>query len=188
LGVATVVSAGVTPTIHDKATLSLAVQRWSSLSELSIVAVAVVIVGYALQRFTRFGRYTMAIGGNEAVAVLSGVRVARFKVLVFTFAGTCYGLAGVMLAASLRSGNLTSSRGYLFSVIAAVVVGGTALTGGRGGVLHSVVGVLLITVINTGMVFAGVSPLMQRAVEGTIIVGVVAAAMWSARGRVRVVK
>lgn len=188
LGVATVVSGGVTPTIRDAGLIAWGTQQLSSLSPLTLVAVIVVVIGYVIQRFTRLGRYTFAIGGSEEIARLSGIPVARYKVLVFTLAGTCYGIAGVMLAVSLRSGNLTASTGFLFSGIAAVVVGGTVLAGGRGGVLHSVVGVLLISVISTGMVLAGMSPLVQRAVEGVLIVSVVAGATWSARHRMRIVK
>jgi ribose transport system permease protein len=188
LGIATVVIGGVTPTIRDPALLDWGVHRWLGMSQLSLVAVGCVLVGYLIQRFTRLGRYAFAIGGNEHIARLSGIPVARYRVGIFALAGTFYGLAGVMLATSLRSGSLTASNDFLFSGVAAVVIGGTALTGGRGGVLHSVVGVLLITVINVGMVLAGVSPLIQTAVQGVIIVGVVVAAGWSHRHRMKVVK
>jgi ribose transport system permease protein len=188
LGVATVILGGVTPTIRDSALLEWGVHHWNGMSLLSAVAVGCVAAGYLIQRYTRLGRYAYAIGGNEHIARLSGIPVARYRVAIFTLAGACYGLAGVMLATSLRSGSLTASNDFLFSGVAAVVIGGTALTGGRGGVLHSVVGVLLITVINVGMVLAGVSSLIQTAVQGAIIVGVVMAAAWSHRDRMKVVK
>jgi ribose transport system permease protein len=188
LGIANVVLGGVTPTIQDAAVLDWGVHRWWGMSLLSVVAVACVAVGFAVQRFTRLGRYAFAIGGGEEIARLSGVPVARYRVAVFALAGTFYGVAGAMLAASLRSGNVNASADFLFSGVAAVVIGGTALTGGKGGVLHTVVGVLLITVIDVGMVLAGVSPLIQKSVQGAIIVAVVVVAGWSLRERMRVVK
>jgi ribose transport system permease protein len=188
LGIATVALGGVTPTIEDPSVLEWGVHRWWGMSMLSVVAAVCVLIAYLIQRFTRLGRYAYAIGGSEHIAKLSGIPVARYRLAVFALAGTCYGLAGVMLATSLRSGSLTASNDFLFSGVAAVVIGGTALTGGRGGVLHSVVGVLLITVINVGMVLAGISPLIQTTVQGIIIVGVVVAAGWSHRHRMKVVK
>src|SRR3954453_18745133 len=115
LGIATVVLGGITPTNRDPALLEWGVHRWNGMSLLSAVAVGCVLAGYLIQRYTRLGRYAYAIGGNEHIARLSGIPVARYRVAIFTLAGACYGLAGVMLATSLRSGSLTASNNFLFS-------------------------------------------------------------------------
>jgi ribose transport system permease protein len=130
----------------------------------------------------------MAIGGAEEVLALSGVRVAPYKVAVFAMAGAFYGLGAVMVTSQLGSGVVQAGADYSFSAITAAVVGGTLLVGGRGGVLHSAVGVLLLTVLANGLVLIGVSPYVQGGVQGLIVVVAVAVAAAPLRHRNQVVK
>ena len=146
------------------------------------------VPGWLIQRYTRLGRYAYAIGGAEEVLALSGVKVAPYKVAVFTLAGAFYGLGGVMVTSQLGAGLVQAGKGYDFLAITAAVVGGTLLTGGRGGVLHTTVGVLLIVVLTNGLVQVGVSPYWQGGVQGLIVVAAVAAAVVPLRHRNQVVK
>jgi ribose transport system permease protein len=109
-------------------------------------------------------------------------------VLLFGLAGLFFGLAGVMATARLGAGLVTAGSGQMFAGITAVVVGGTFLGGGRGGVLQSLVGVLIITVLANGMILVGVSPYLQQAIQGALIVGTIVLTSWPLRRRLRVVK
>jgi ribose transport system permease protein len=188
LGIATLMFAGVQPNISDAMLESWATERFLGFSYLAWIAAACILVGWLIQRYTRLGRYAFAIGGAEEVLSLSGVSVAPYKVAVFTLAGAFYGLGGVMVTSQLGAGLVQAGDGYDFSAITAAVVGGTLLTGGRGGVLHSAVGVLLIMVLTNGLVQIGVSPYWQGGVQGLIVVAAVAAAVLPQRRRNQVVK
>ncbi|PUB23476.1 monosaccharide ABC transporter membrane protein (CUT2 family) [Promicromonospora sp. AC04] len=188
LGVATLLFAGVQPNVTDPMLEGWAVDRFLGLAHLTWIALACVVLGALVQRYSRLGRYAFAIGGAEEVLSLSGVRVAPFKVAVFTMAGAFYGLAGVLVTSQLSAGLVQAGKGYDFSAITAAVVGGTLLTGGRGGILHSTVGVLLVTVLTNGLVQVGVSPYWQGGVQGLIVVAAVAAAVIPQRRRNQVTK
>ncbi len=188
LGIATLLFGGVQPNVTDGAVESWAVDRLLGFSYLTWIAAACVLAAWLVQRYTRLGRYAFAIGGAEEVLMLSGVKVAPYKVAVFTLAGAFYGLAGVMVTAQLGAGLVQAGRGYEFAAITAAVVGGTLLTGGRGGILHSTVGVLLVTVLTNGLVQVGVSPYWQGGVQGLIIVVAVSAAVLPQRRRNQVTK
>ena len=188
LGVATLLFSGVQPNISDEMLRSWAVSRFLGLAYLTWIALGCVLIGWLIQRYSRLGRYAYAIGGAEEVLSLSGVRVAPYKVAVFTLAGSFYGLAGVMVTSQLSAGLVQAGKGYDFAAITAAVVGGTLLTGGRGGVLHSAVGVLLVTVLTNGLVQIGVSPYWQGGVQGLIVVAAVSAAVIPQRRRNQVTK
>ncbi len=188
LGVATLLFNGVQPNISDTTLSGWAVDRFLGLSDLTWISAGCLLVGWLIQRYTRLGRYAFAIGGGEEMLALSGVKVATYKVGVFTLAGAFYGLAGVMVTSQLSAGLVQAGKGYDFAAITAAVVGGTLLTGGRGGVIHSAVGVLLITVLANGLVQLGVSPYWQGGVEGLIVVVAVAAAVLPQRQRNQVTK
>ncbi|WP_297627026.1 ABC transporter permease [Nocardioides sp.] len=188
LGVATLMFSGVQPNISDEMLHSWAVSRFLGLAHLTWIALACVLLGWLIQRYSRLGRYAFAIGGAEEVLSLSGVKVAPYKVAVFTLAGAFYGLAGVMVTSQLSAGLVQAGKGYDFAAITAAVVGGTLLTGGRGGILHSAVGVLLVTVLTNGLVQVGVSPYWQGGVQGLIVVAAVAAAVLPQRRRNQVTK
>jgi len=152
------------------------------------LALVLVLLGAALARYTRLGRSAYAIGNNEQIALSNGVAVARNKVIIFVIAGACSALAGVFASIQLGAGSATVGIGSLFLTIAAVVIGGTALSGGKGGILRSALGVLLLTTLNNGLILSGVSPNIQSGVSGAILVAAIVAAAWPHRGRLRVSK
>lgn len=188
LGVATLLFPGRQPHVQDHALTALASDRWLGFAKLDFIALAVLLVGLVLQRYTGFGRGVLAIGSSEEVARLSGVRVGRIKVAAFAFCGLTAALAGVMATAKLGVGNVQAGLGQLFPAVAAVVIGGTLLTGGRGGVAHTLVGVLILAVLGNGLILIGVDPYIQEGIQGLIIVAAVAAGTWTMRSRLRVVK
>ncbi|TYP87588.1 ribose transport system permease protein [Blastococcus xanthinilyticus] len=188
LGIATILFAGVRPVVLDEGLGAWAAHRIGGFTVMSLLAVAAVALGWAIQRWTRIGRYAAAIGGAEDIVLLSGVPVARYKTLAFGVAGAFYGLGAVMLTARLGSGVVEAGAGTDFAAITAAVIGGTLLSGGRGGVLQSMIGVLALTVLANGLILTGVSPYVQQAVQGVIVVLAVAVATWPVRRRLGVVK
>lgn len=187
-GVAMLMSGGDPPLIRDEAMRAFGLGQTLGIPNLALVALLFLAIGYFLQQRTRFGRYSYAIGGGEDLARLSGIDVDRYKVLVFAFSGSMAGLAGALESARIGIGHSEVGPGQLFAAITAVVIGGTPLSGARGGVLQSAVGVLIIAVLGSGMIFVGVSPYLQKAVQGAIILVAVVAATWHMRSRLRVVK
>lgn len=128
-----------------------------------------------ISRKTAFGRSVYAVGGNPQAAFLSGINVAYVRVMVFVIGGVTAALSGILLLSRLGSGNATAASGLEFDVIAAVVVGGTALSGGRGSMVGTLLGVLVITLIGNGLILLGINPFIQQVVRGLIIVGAVLA-------------
>ena len=124
--------------------------------------------------YTRFGRQVYAVGGNPEAARLAGLPVRRILVLVYTIVGFFAGLAGFVLSARLNSSEAVAGIGYELTVIASVVIGGTSLFGGQGGVAGTVVGSILIGVLINGLVLMNVSPYVQQIIIGVIIVAAVA--------------
>jgi ribose transport system permease protein len=188
LGVATVLFGGTTPTITSKGFLALGAPWIGGFAPTVFIALGVAIAGWAFLKYTAAGRNIRAIGSAEQLVALSGVSVGRYKILAFALAGTLSALGGVMASAQVGNGAVGVGSGMVFTTIAAVVVGGTLLTGGKGGVLNTIVGVVLLTVVNDGMVLAGISPYIQEAVQGIIVVFAVAGAAWPQRGRLRIAK
>jgi ribose transport system permease protein len=188
MGVAMLLSGGQPPLIRDEMLRSFGLGETLGVPNLSIVAILCLAVGYVLQTYTRFGRYSYVIGGGEDLARLSGIPVFRYKVLVFAFSGLLAGLAGVMESARIGLGHVDIGLGQMFAAITAVVIGGTSLSGGRGGVFQSAVGVLILVVLANGMIFIGVSPYVQKSVQGGIILCAILIATWHLRSRLRVVK
>jgi ribose transport system permease protein len=169
------------------------IKEWPAQQFLSLpysfwLAAAVVTIGALVARFTRLGRFTYAIGNNELIARDNGVPVNRYKVMVFTIAGACSGLAGVLTTMQLGSSPAQIGAGMLFLTIAAVVIGGTSLGGGKGGILRTTVGVLMLSVLNNGLLISGVSVNIRSAVSGGVLIVAIVAAAWPYRSRLRIVK
>ncbi|HTF53789.1 MAG TPA: ABC transporter permease [Pseudonocardia sp.] len=188
IGIATVLFGGQPPRLLDDGLRAWGTERVAGFPRLLLVAVLVLALGYLIQRLTRIGRYILVIGGDEQIAKLSGVSVPRYKVYAFVLSGTASGLAGAMASTQLGVGDVQVGSGQMFATITAVVVGGTALTGGRGGVLQTLIGVLLISVLANGLILVGVDPSIQRSVQGVVIVLAIAATAWTQRHRLRVIK
>jgi ribose transport system permease protein len=125
-------------------------------------------------RRTRFGRHLYAVGGNERAATLSGLNVDRIKLSVYTLGGALAGTAGLLLTARLNAADPKMGVGYELDSIAAVVIGGTSLSGGRGSILGTVLGCLIIGVLNNGLGILGVIPEWQLVVKGAVIIMAVA--------------
>lgn len=137
---------------------------------LIYILAAVFLIGYLILSWTKFGRYLYAIGGNEEAAKASGLSVARIKLFVYMISGICAGLAGTVLASRINAGQPNSGEGYELDAIAAVVIGGTSLNGGIGKVSGTILGVLIVGVINNGMDLLNISSYYQKIVKGSIIV------------------
>ena len=146
-----------------------------------LIAGGVAIVGWLLLSQTRFGRYTTAIGGNPEAAERAGIRTGRWIVLVFVFQGMLVGLAGVVLMGRLDAAQPTVGTGLELAVIAGVVLGGTSLFGGRGLIGGTILGVLLIGVLENGLLLAGAGFFWQQIMLGLLIIGAVSFQMWRYR-------
>jgi ribose transport system permease protein len=125
-------------------------------------------------RRTRFGRHIYAVGGSERAAMLTGLRVDSIKLAVYTICGALSGVAGLLVTARLDSAQPNAGLGYELDSIAAVVIGGTSLSCGRGSVLGTVLGCLIIGVLNNGLFLLNVSPFWQQVIKGFVILLAVA--------------
>ncbi|WP_066266312.1 ABC transporter permease [Hydrogenophaga palleronii] len=139
-----------------------------------LVFLIVCLVGYITLRYTRYGRSVYAVGGNPEAARLSGLNVKRIVASVYVIVGLLAGLSGFLLAARLGSAEAVAGVSYELRVIAAVVIGGTSLFGGLGGVGGTIIGSLLLGVLLNGLVMMNVSAYYQQVVIGVIIVIAVA--------------
>jgi len=135
-----------------------------------IVLSAVAIGAHVLLNNTRFGRHIYAVGGNEQAALISGLNVGRIKIGVYTIAGLLSGLAGLVLSSRVGSGQPGLGVGYELDAIAAAVIGGTSLSGGVGTIWGTIIGALIIGVLNNGLDLLNVSAYWQTIVKGSIIV------------------
>jgi erythritol transport system permease protein len=134
-----------------------------------VLAALAIICGIVLSR-TAFGRWLYASGGNERAADLSGVPVKQVKILVYVFSGVCAAIAGLVLSSQLTSAGPTAGTTYELTAIAAVVIGGAALTGGRGTVRGTMLGAFVIGFLSDGLVIIGVSAYWQTVFTGAVIV------------------
>ncbi|MBB3561352.1 erythritol transport system permease protein [Rhizobium sp. BK512] len=134
-----------------------------------VLAVLAIIFGIVLSR-TAFGRWLYASGGNERAADLSGVPVKRVKIIVYVLSGVCAAIAGLVLSSQLTSAGPTAGTTYELTAIAAVVIGGAALTGGRGTVRGTMLGAFVIGFLSDGLVIIGVSAYWQTVFTGAVIV------------------
>jgi ribose transport system permease protein len=139
-----------------------------------VVGFVVLVVAHVVQAHTRFGRYSAAIGAGEPAAYASGVKVSRQKIFAFALSAGFAALAGIVLAGRLASGSPTLAAELLLPSIAAVVVGGTAITGGVGSIWRTLVGALIISVVRIGMTFLGVNIFAQNIVFGAVLIAAVA--------------
>ena len=159
-------------------TLGVKNEIWVGLALLALLAV--------VQIGTPFGRLARAIGAGERAVIASGIKVNRIKAYAFLLSGATAGFSGVLMAARLGSGSPTLANEFLLYAIAAIILGGTALTGGAGGVWRTFIGALIINVVRIGMTFLGVSVFAQQIVFGIALVLAVAATI--DRSRIQIVK
>ena len=161
-----------------------AIIRHGGLLTMTVAVMLVVfVVAVLFQRYREGGRILYAIGGNPEVARLAGINVKRATVLVYTMCAVLSGLAGILLAARLDAVQPSIGFAYELDAIAAVVIGGTSLSGGTGGVGGTIIGVLIIGVLRNGLNLLSVSPFLQAVIIGLVIVLAVAAETFKHRSR-----
>ncbi|MDT5265330.1 MAG: ribose transport system permease protein [Mycobacterium sp.] len=157
-----------------------------NVQNAALIALIALGVVWFFARRTRFGLYVYAIGGNERVVELAGVRTRRVKVLILIVSGITAGLAGLLLTAQLGAAGPTLGSTILLDSVAAIVIGGTALSGGVGGVGRTVLGVLILTVLSNGLNQIGAADYTQTIIKGLVII--VAAVFTMASQRKLIVK
>jgi erythritol transport system permease protein len=131
---------------------------------------AIVLLGIYLTKKTPLGRYIYAIGGNEPAARLSGVPIVKVKMFVYAFSGLCAALVGLVIASQLQTAHPMTGNMFEMDAIGATVLGGTALSGGRGRVFGSIIGAFVIVFLADGLVMMGVSEFWQMVIKGLVIV------------------
>ncbi len=149
----------------------------------AIIFVVAAIIALLVLRYTRFGQHVYATGGNRVAAKLNGVPTERIIFSVYVIVGFMCGLAGFLLSARLGSAEAVAGDGFELAVIAAVVIGGTSLFGGVGGIFGTVVGVLLIGVLTNGLVLLNVSSFVQQIIIGLVLITAVAFDQFATRAR-----
>ncbi|MEZ4849859.1 MAG: ribose ABC transporter permease [Bacteroidia bacterium] len=133
------------------------------------ISFLVVLIAVFITNKTPLGRYIYAIGGNENAANLSGIKTKKIKTIVYTISGITAALGGLMITARLDSAQPNAGMSYELDAIAAVVIGGTSLSGGKGSIWGTVLGAIIIGVLNNGLVLLNVSPFWQQVVKGAVI-------------------
>ncbi|KAF1048473.1 MAG: Ribose import permease protein RbsC [Herbaspirillum frisingense] len=134
-----------------------------------IAMLAVYALAWLLLERTPFGRHVYAVGGNETAARLSGVKTGRIKLAVYAISGLTSGLAAIILTGRLMSGQPNAGVGFELDAIAAVVLGGTAIAGGRGLIVGTLIGAVLLGILNNGLNLMGINPYLQEIIRGLII-------------------
>lgn len=158
---------------------------WGIPNEL-LIAAALVALCLFIERRTTLGRVLKAVGAGELAAAASGLDVARYKILAFAISGALASIAGLLFAVKLSGGAPTIANGFLLPAIVAVLVGGTPLTGGVGGVMNTVVGTLIVAVIRSSMLYFEIDATRQQIVFGIVLI--IAIALTIDRAKLRTVK
>lgn len=142
---------------------------WLGIPMAVWICAGLVLLFYLVSIHTTLGRYIYAVGGNEKSAAYSGLNVNRIKVWVYSLGGALAGMAGLIVTARLDSATPNAGLGYELDCIAAVVIGGTSLSGGRGSILGTVLGCLIIGVLSNGLVLLDVNAFWQQVIKGVVI-------------------
>ena len=179
-GIAYTISNGIPLYTFDESFTGIA-GRVGEIPIPAIIMIVVFILGSLTLKYTKLGRYCYAIGGNETASILSGIRVKRYKLAIYTICGFCSGIASILITARLDSAVPTTAEGYELDAIAAVVIGGTSMMGGEGKLWGTLVGALIIGVVGNGLNLLTVSAGEQRIAKGIIIIIAVAIDMFKKR-------
>jgi ribose transport system permease protein len=156
------------------------------IQNVVFLAVVVLAIAFVLENYTSFGRYVKVIGAGERAAFTSGVPIDRTKILAFVLSGTMAAIGGIILTARMAGGSARMADGMQMKAIAVVVLGGTAISGGVGGVLRTLIGVLIVMVLDVGMNMVGINPWFQQAVYGAVVI--LAVALTIDRRRISIIK
>ena len=173
IGIATLILGGERVPVGNDLVRAIAIQRIADVPISVFIAMLALSIAWAIQYHTKLGRHIVAIGGGEELARVSGVNVEKTRVWAFAIAGLFFGTGAVIACARLGAASALIGTGQLFAAISAVVVGGTALTGGQGGVINTLVGVLIVMVISNGMIIVGLPTYIQQGVLGAAIIAAV---------------
>ena len=146
----------------------------AGLPVVVLISAVIGIASFLVLHYTRFGRQAIAVGAGEPAAWAAGINVERTKITAFAASGMLAAVAGVVLAARLSSGSPVLANQLLLPSIAAVIVGGSAITGGLGGVARTAVGALIISIVRIGMTFVGVNIFLENMVFGAVLIAAVA--------------
>lgn len=185
-GIALIVSGGIAQNTMFVQFKKLGSGSVGFLPTLAIFAAVILIFMVVLTTKTKYGRSLYAVGSNERVAGLCGLPTRKYKMIAFTVAGACTGLAGVLMSARLGAGTHSQGQGMSLDAIAAVVMGGTSLSGGKGSVTRTITGVFVILMLNNGLNLMGVSPHVQILVKGIVVILAVAASSdWKSKDIVK---
>jgi ribose transport system permease protein len=133
------------------------------------ISAVVVLAAVVMTNKTRLGRHIYAIGGNETAAELSGLKIKKIKLIVYSIAGALSAIGGIIVTSRLDSAQPNAGVGFELDSIAAVVIGGTSLSGGKGTIMGTVQGALIIGILNNGLVLLNVSPFWQQVIKGLVI-------------------
>ena len=168
-GLALIVTNGVPVFGLSDSIIALANETFLSIPNLVFYLLGIFIIGIIILNFTVFGRQLYAVGGNSEAANSAGIRVKRILTSAYCISGFCAGLAGVLAASRITSGSPTTGEGYEMNAISAAVIGGVSMSGGKGGLAGTLIGALLIGVIQNGLDILGISSYYQQVIQGLII-------------------
>lgn len=168
--------------IMDKAFNKIGSGHLLGIPNPIIILLMVAIAFYVLLNYTYIGRYIYAIGGNAVAAGLTGINISRYKLGIYALSGLIAGVASIILTARSNAGQPNSGVNFELDAITAAALGGTALSGGKGSVLGTILGVLIIGVLNNGMILLGVSQFYQFIARGVLLVAAVLIQRWFMRG------
>lgn len=169
-GLAMLSYGALAPMISDPMVRAISLNKINGLPIFFYISIILFIIALVVQQKTAFGKYIYAIGENESLAKIAGINVDRVKIKVFIWGSLFIGMAGVCGASQIGRGDVSVGIGQVFPALAAVVVGGTSLSGGKGGVQRTLIGVMIITILNNGLVLIGANPYIKNAILGTILI------------------
>ncbi len=179
---------GVLPSLKSNELMAWPTNLTIGLPNAFWLAAGILGAGSLLSRYTHFGRGVLAVGNSESIARNIGIPVNTIKIIAFTIAGALSALAGILATMQIGAGSPDLGSGQLFTVIPAAVIGGTALSGGEGGLMRSAIGVFLLIILNNGLVLSGVNPAWQSGVFGTILIVAIVAVARPDRGILKIAK
>jgi ribose/xylose/arabinose/galactoside ABC-type transport system permease subunit len=168
-GLAFVFSGGLTEPMLDETFGKLGRGFVAGIPGPVLVFVVVTIGCYIVMRYTKYGRAMYSIGGNRTASYLAGLKVTRYQMTAYLLSGLSAGLASILLTSQLGAGAPQAAFGLELSVIAAVILGGTSLAGGKGTILGTLIGVLILGTLNNGMVLLSVSAYYQQIAQGLVL-------------------
>ncbi|HLU56911.1 MAG TPA: ABC transporter permease [Pseudonocardia sp.] len=177
-GAALVIADGKPVTVVDAGLLALSARGIGPIGWSVIVAAVLAVVGHVVLFRTRIGTHVLAAGGNPEAATATGISVARIKVFVYAASGLLAGIAAILLVSRVGAAEPASNTSFLLNSVAAVVLGGVSLAGGRGGIVGPVLGALLLTVLSNGLTMLGVSPFYQPVAVGVVVVAAAFLTRW----------